>query len=118
LEYTKEKKTCFKIEQKLVCVPKVRLPWKKDCPPGISKTRTVTVLKKHSYECEQCGYKWSVLDPEVCDSAPEEAPQEASANTDSETMKETPSVEDPVEQPPFEVDEPKVEAISPNGSGN
>lgn len=58
-------KTCFKTEQKEVCVPAVRLPWKKCCPPKRSKVRTVNVLKKHKYKCPECQYKWNVHEPEV-----------------------------------------------------
>lgn len=59
LKTVKVKKTCFKVEQKVVCIPGVRLPWQKCCPPGSSKSRTVTVLKKHKYECKKCSYQWS-----------------------------------------------------------
>lgn len=57
-------KTCFKTEQKEVCIPAVRLPWKKNCPPTRSKVRTVNVLKKHKYKCPKCQYKWNVHEPE------------------------------------------------------
>jgi len=57
-------KTCFKTEQKEVCIPAVRLPWKKCCPPKRSKVRTVNVLKKHKYKCPQCQYKWNVHEPD------------------------------------------------------
>ena len=57
-------KTSFYAEQKEVCVPAVRLPWKKCCPPKRSKVRTVNVLKKKKYKCPQCEYKWSVHEPE------------------------------------------------------
>ena len=59
-----EDKTCFKVEQKEVCVPAVRLPWKKCCPPKRSRVRTVNVLKKDKYKSETCEYKWSVHEPE------------------------------------------------------
>ncbi len=57
-------KTAYKSEQKEVCIPAVRLPWKKCCPPKRSKVRTVNVLKKDKYKCPQCEYKWSVHEPE------------------------------------------------------
>jgi hypothetical protein len=57
-------KTCFKVEQKEVCVPAVRLPWKKCCPPKKSRVRTVNVLKTDKYKDETCEYKWSVHEPE------------------------------------------------------
>lgn len=61
----KAKKSCFKVEQKIICIPNVRLPWQKCCPDRASKTRTINVLKKHSYECPSCSYKWSLEEPEV-----------------------------------------------------
>lgn len=61
-----EKKS-YKIEQKEVCVPAVRLPWKKNCPPKRSRVRTVNTLKKHKYKCPKCEYKWSVHEPEDFD---------------------------------------------------
>jgi hypothetical protein len=63
LDHYEEEKTCFKTEQKIVCIPPVRYPWEKCCPPGrTSKTRAVTLLKVHKYKCKACGYKWK-LDP-------------------------------------------------------
>jgi len=60
-------KTCFKTEQKEICIPAIRYPWKKCCPPKRSKVRTVNVLKKHKYKCPECQYKWSVHEPEDFD---------------------------------------------------
>ncbi|MFK7765976.1 MAG: hypothetical protein AB8B55_01955 [Mariniblastus sp.] len=85
LDNGKAKKSCFKVEQKVVCIPPVRLPWQKCCPPGQSrKTRTINVLKKHTYECPSCSYKWSLQEPEVAqptvgtmDSTPPVSPQDA-----------------------------------------
>lgn len=57
-------KKCFKVEQKEVCVPAVRLPWKRCCPPKKSRVRTVNVLKTDKYKGETCEYKWSVHEPE------------------------------------------------------
>jgi len=57
-------KTEFKTEQKEVCIPAVRLPWKKNCPPKRSRVRTVNVLKKKKYKVPKCQYKWSVHEPE------------------------------------------------------
>ncbi len=55
-----EKKTCFKVEEKVICVPAVRMPWHKCNPPTTSKSKTIKVLKKETYECPTCSYKWSV----------------------------------------------------------
>lgn len=68
-----EKKTCFKVEEKVICVPAVRMPWHKCNPPTTSKTKTITVLKKESYEAPACSYKWSV--------AKADEPSSTAANT-------------------------------------
>lgn len=54
----------FVIEQKEVCIPEVRLPWKRCCPPKKSRVRTVNVLKSEKYKGKTCEYKWSVHEPE------------------------------------------------------
>lgn len=54
----------FAIEQKEVCIPEVRLPWKRACPPKRSRVRTVNVLKTEKYKGKTCEYKWSVHEPE------------------------------------------------------
>jgi len=74
LDNSKVKKSCFKVEQKAVCIPPVRLPWKKCCPPGTSKTRTVNVLKVHKYECPNCSYKWKLQEPELTPMATQPMP--------------------------------------------
>lgn len=69
VEKGKEKKSRYTTEQKVICIPKVRLPWQTCNPckpvPTCSKTRTVTVLKKESYECDVCKYSWEVQEPMV-----------------------------------------------------
>ena len=119
LEHGKEEKTCFKTEQKLICVPPVRMPWMKDCPPGISKTKTITVLKKHKYECPSCSYKWTVQEPMVAESQSVEPatsePTEAEAEP-AEGEASEPSATDPQSipepptppRPPFEEQPPTV----------
>ncbi len=67
-------KTSFKTEQKEVCIPAVRLPWKKNCPPKRSKVRTVNVLKKHKYKTPKCEYKWKVKEPADFDQPTEAQP--------------------------------------------
>lgn len=79
-------KTCFKTEQKEVCIPAVRLPWKKCCPPKRSKVRTVNVLKKHKYKCPKCEYKWSVNEPEDFE-APEAAEEKEAAEKKESAQK-------------------------------
>ena len=106
-------KTSFYAEQKEVCVPAVRLPWKKCCPPKRSKVRTVNVLKKKKYKCPQCEYKWSVHEPEDFESSePTEAASaykadeaKAGKGNQSDTMSIYPDTADALEdvpQPPME----------------
>ncbi len=79
---TTEKKKCFVVKQKEVCVPPVRLPWKKDCPPTKAKVRVVNVLGSKSYECPKCKYEWNVFEPEAAQNLNS---GEASAPTASDT---------------------------------
>ena len=77
LDQSKVKKTCFKVEQKPICIPPVRFPWQRDCPPGISKTKLVKVLSKHTYECPNCTYKWVLQEcepPQVPSTTPLRTP--------------------------------------------
>ena len=63
LDHYEEEKTCFKTEQKIICIPPVRFPWEECCPPGrTNKTRAINVLKVHKYKCKACGYKWKLDD--------------------------------------------------------
>ena len=116
LDKSKVSKTRFKTEQVSVCVPAVRLPWMK-CPPGKSKTRVVTKLKKEKYKADNCGYKWTLDKPQEPTVAPTPAqpqifestpvydsflPAESGQITPAETF--TPEVSVPkVEVPKLEV---------------
>lgn len=64
-EQVKEKIKCQKVEQKEICIPPVRLPWQKCCPPTKAKVRVVNVLKSDSYECPTTKYSWKVHEPAV-----------------------------------------------------
>lgn len=110
LEHGTEERTCFKTEQKLICVPPVRMPWMKCCPPGTSKTKTVKVLKKHTYECPTCSYKWTVQEPAVAATStttkePTEAQPEEESESESVEPDANPETPTPP-RPPFE-DEPQ-----------
>lgn len=57
----KEKKHCWDVECKEICIPAITFPWQKcDGSPRCGKVITVRVLKKHEYECEKCGTKWNI----------------------------------------------------------
>ena len=102
VEKGKEKKSTYETEQKIICIPKVRLPWQNCNPcnpaPTCSETRTVTLLKKKSYECDVCKYTWSVAEPEVPDVSHLEEPE----------------VEEPEVAP--ESEEAEAGSVQPDGS--
>jgi len=67
----KETKTCWEIDTKTICIPKVRFPWEAGCcgkgcgkdgcpPPKCGRTKCVNVLMEHEYECSTCKYSWDV----------------------------------------------------------
>lgn len=63
----KTKKFHCEVECKDVCIPAVKNPFNRSCGPACyGRVRTVKVLKKIEYECEQRGYKWQVLDACAC----------------------------------------------------
>ena len=68
---SKSEKSCFKVKTETICIPKVRLPWQKCCPPMTSKTKVVKRLSTHKYECPSCDYKWSVQEKKECDTCNE-----------------------------------------------
>jgi len=118
VEKGKVQKSYYTTEQDIICVPQVRLPWQKCKPvPTCSKTRTITLLKEKTYECEVCKYSWEVLDPPVPDVG---QTQDADADTktdssDAETDSGDAKKGSDSEQPP----EPKVEPLEfedPTGS--
>ena len=60
-EVVKEKKHCWTVDCKDICIPKAKWPWDTCCEPQCAKVKTVKVLKRVEYECEKCGCKWDVL---------------------------------------------------------
>jgi hypothetical protein len=60
-ETIKEKKHCWDVECKDICIPKAKWPWESCCEPKCAKVKTIKVLKKVEYECEKCHTKWEVL---------------------------------------------------------
>ena len=66
LEEVKKENTCFKVECKAICVPKVRLPWQKLCTPKCAKVKYVHVMRKAKYECKSCKKKFTPVCCEPC----------------------------------------------------
>ena len=76
IETEKVEKTCFEVECKQKCIPKITFPWQKrhsgcdecdagcdnceGCAPGCGRVITVNTLKKRKYECEQPVCKWEI----------------------------------------------------------
>lgn len=56
----KIKKSYFEVSCKQICIPAITFPWQKCCEPRCGKVITVKTLKKVSYSCERCGYKWKI----------------------------------------------------------
>ena len=114
LDKYEEEKTCFKTEQKIVCIPPVRFPWDKCCPPGKSKTRTVNVLKVHKYKCKACGYKWKLDEmPEPTEPSAEDAAEQAAPAEQTAPPTVDPTiapVENGVLLPPESVQQPAFES--------
>lgn len=98
VEATKEKRKCQKVEQKEVCVPPVRLPWQKCCPPTRAKVRVVNVLKSDSYECPTNKYSWNVYEPEV-----PKTEKDAAVRSLSDSLSDPSSTEKAQEAPPAPV---------------
>ena len=60
-EKVEEEKTCFDVESKVICIPRVVFPWQKKCNPCANngaKLRTVCVLTTDKYKCPKCEYTW------------------------------------------------------------
>ncbi len=57
--------SCYEIDYKTVCIPKVNPPWRRNCQPQCAEARSVKVLKKKSVECPACKYSWEVVKPEL-----------------------------------------------------
>lgn len=108
---TKEKKKRFEVKQKEICIPPVRLPWKKCCPPTKAKVRVINVLGTKSYECPKCKYEWKVHEPEV----PESPTKSKSAASEESSTSESsaPKIEevDPVAPEAPKMNIPEVEKL-------
>ncbi len=99
-EQVEEEKTCFDVETKVICIPRVVFPWQKkkscgschtcdgrgcsSCVHNGGRTRKICVLKSEKYKCPKCEYTWSAeKKPRIapcdggCDSACAVAHEEA-----------------------------------------
>ncbi len=73
-EEVDEEKTCFEVESKEICIPRVVFPWQKKtcrscdscsglgcnaCVHNGAKVRRICVLKTKKYNCPKCKYTWT-----------------------------------------------------------
>ncbi len=105
-----EEKTCFDVEAKVVCIPRIVFPWQKTacnpCASNGARLRTVCVLTTEKYKCPKCEYSWT---PEktcvTCDS------DSSDALTPKENVDPSPAAE-PVSVPE-DLPAPDAEEIPP-----
>ena len=126
VECVKEKKTCFEVEQKVICIPKFSWPPRRSCnckscdhpccgdpcendcdcqcrcSVKCGKAKTINVLKTKKYECKSCKYRWTVVEPQGCDSGANDTDVQQSQFP---TEQASPAVGDDIEQPGFEQNE-------------
>ena len=93
-----EKRKCFDVDQKVICIPAISWPWRScksgcdhpacpepcgsdceckcRCSNRCAKAKTVNVLTVKEYECKTCQYKWKVKENSGgCDGAIPEVPE-------------------------------------------
>jgi hypothetical protein len=78
IEKEKLTRTCYKIECKPICIPRVTFPWEKRCAPKCARVKMVRVFEpvEKELQCERCLYKWTPECPEL--------PSEASGSESSD----------------------------------
>lgn len=83
-EQVEEEKTCFKVETKVIVIPRVVFPWQRsrklactqcdscdakgcsDCVHNGARVRKVHVLKTEKYNCPACKYTWTAEKKDSC----------------------------------------------------
>lgn len=83
-EQIEEEKTCFKVESKAICIPRVVFPWQRSkkaacascdacdgqgctaCVHNGARVRKVCVLKTEKYKCPACKYTWTAEKKDTC----------------------------------------------------
>lgn len=77
-------KTCFEVESKVICIPRVVFPWQKakktacascdscdgrgctSCVHNGARVRKICVAKAKKYKCPACKYTWTAEKKESC----------------------------------------------------
>ena len=106
-------KSCFEVETKTICIPRVVFPWQRTkasgpcdscdgsgcatCVNNGAKTRYIKVIKKKKYTCPECKYSWTPNASGSCDSACDDG----CAKADRSNRKTTQVVSNEVSLPPL-----------------
>lgn len=65
-----EKKKCWEVERKEICIPPVRFPWTRCGQLGCGRVRAISVLvRKEAGTVERCKYEWKVEGCAPCTTA-------------------------------------------------
>ena len=91
-------KSCFEVETKTICIPRVVFPWQRkkacgscdscdgsgcnSCVNNGAKTRCIRVIKKKKYTCPECRYSWTPNTSGCCDAGCDAACDDGCAKTD------------------------------------
>ena len=106
-------KSCFEVETKTICIPRVVFPWQRNkacgscdscdgkgcnsCVNNGAKTRCIRVIKKKKYTCPECKYSWTPNTSGSCDGACDEG----CAKTQSSKKATTKLAKNEVSLPPW-----------------
>jgi hypothetical protein len=106
-------KSCFEVETKTICIPRVVFPWQRksacgscdscdgngcnSCVNNGAKTRCIRVIKKKKYTCPECKYSWTPNASGPCDGACDEG----CAKTDGSRKATTKVVNNEFSLPPW-----------------
>ncbi|MGI9472508.1 MAG: hypothetical protein ACR2NZ_13285 [Rubripirellula sp.] len=81
-ELVDEDISCFEVESKVICIPRVVFPWQRkkchscdscdgrgctNCVNNGARTRRICVLKTDKYQCPKCKYTWTAKPTGCCD---------------------------------------------------
>ena len=141
-EEVDEEKTCFEVESKEICIPRVVFPWQKKscrscdscsglgcnaCVHNGAKVRRICVLKTKKYNCPKCKYTWTPeengCDVGCCDAACDDAVNVVTMPSVSKTLQPITS-SNPTTQPtwvaqpnlavPTRIPSPSAQSVQPS----
>ena len=117
-EQVDEDISCFEVESKVICIPRVVFPWQKkrchgcdscdgsgcnNCVHNGARTRRICVLKTDKYTCPKCEYTWTPKPNACCDGCDvgrDCCSDAGCTKTDNKTTIETPLVQQELVVPP------------------